>query len=81
MNDLKMRDKAIKEWPDDKAREYLDRQEPDDRMKWVVLDESGLYGYSDHAGTQFACADDDELRAVGITEFLIRNGGAYTSNA
>ena len=50
-------------------------------MKWVVLDESGLYGYSDHAGTQFACADDDELRAVGITEFLIRNGGAYISNA
>ena len=47
----------------------------------MVMDETGLYGYKDSIGNQFACADDDETRGIGITQFLIRNGGSYVSNA
>jgi hypothetical protein len=72
--------KAIEQWPDEKAKEYLDREYPNEQVEWIVLDESGLYGFNDPSGTQFAVADDDELRAVGITQFLIRNGGSYISN-
>ena len=70
-----------KQWPDDKVREYLDMQFPDERIEWVVMDEAGLYGCVDSDGTLFAYADDDESRAAGITQFLIRNGGSYVSNA
>ena len=72
--------KAIEQWTDDKARKYLDRQLPDESVEWIVLDKSGLYGYSDPVGFQYAYADDDEVRAVGITQFLVRNGGTYISN-
>lgn len=71
---------AIKTWPDDKVREYLDQQNPNEKTKWTVLDES-LYGYIDPAGTIYAYADDDELRNAGVIQFLIRNGGTYISNA
>ena len=73
-------EEAIKAWPDGAAREYLDSQSPDDEeVKWVVMDESGLYGYIDSQGLEFACADDDDIRAMGIAQFLIRNGGSYTA--
>ena len=71
-------EQAIKEWPDDRVREYLDGQYPGQRIEWVLMDES-LYGFNDPGGIQFACADDDEIRNAGITQFLIRNGGSYTS--
>lgn len=73
-------EEAIKAWPDGEAREYLDSQSPDDEeVEWVVMDESGLYGYIDSQGQEFAFADDDDIRAMGITQFLIRNGGSYTA--
>lgn len=71
---------AMKQWPDDKVKEYLDKQHPNERVEWIVLDESGLYGFTDPAGSRFACADDDELRVAGIIQYLIRNGGSYSSN-
>ena len=52
--------KAIEQWPDEQAREYLNRQFPDEVIEWMVIDETGLYGYKDSIGNQFACADDDE---------------------
>jgi hypothetical protein len=76
---VNIRKKAIRQWPDNTVKEYLDGQYPNQRVEWVILDESGLYGFVDTAGTQFACADDDEIRTIGITQFLIRNGGSYTS--
>ena len=78
---MSIRKNAIKQWPDDKAKEYLDMQYPNEKMEWIVMDETGLYGYNDRIGNQFAYADDDEIRAVGITQFLIRNGGSYISDA
>ena len=72
---------AVEQWPDEKARKYLDMQYPNEKIEWIVLEKTGLYGFSDTDGSHFACADDDEVRAVGITEFLIRNGGSYISNA
>jgi len=72
--------KAIQQWTDDKSREYLDMQYPNERIEWIVLDESGLYGFTDSSGIKMACADDDDSRAIGITQFLIRNGGSYISN-
>ena len=77
---MNIRKKAIEKWPDNKAKDYLDMQHPDEEIEWIILDESGLYGFNDSDGSQFACADDDEFRAVGITQFLIRNGGTYNSN-
>jgi len=77
---MSIRKHAIKQWPDDKAREYLDMQYPNEKIEWIVMNETGLYGFTDSSGTQYACADDDESRAVGITQFLIRNGGSYISN-
>ena len=79
-NGMSIQQEVSKQWPDDKAREYLDKQHPNEKIKWIVLDKSGLYGCTDSAGTQFAYADDDELRVAGIIQFLIRNGGSYISN-
>ena len=70
---------VIKPWSDDKIREYLDKQNPNDNTKWTVLDES-LYGYTDPTGALYAYADDDELRNAGVIQFLIRNGGSYISS-
>ena len=67
-------------WSDDKVRNYLNAQFPDEKIKWIVMSESGLYGYVDCNEMEFACADDDDLRSLGIVEFLIRNGGSYVSN-
>ena len=72
---------AMIHWPDDKVEEYLDKQHPYERVGWIVLDESGLYGFIGPAGSRFACADDDENRVAMITRFMIRNGGTYISNA
>ena len=69
----------VTQWPDDRVRKYLDQHNPGENIEWIVLDESGLYGYTDSAGMQFACADDDEHRAASIIQFLIRNGGSYIS--
>jgi len=71
---------AVKEWPDEKAKKYLDEQFPKEKIKWIAIFETGLYGFIDSNGLEFACADDDELRSIGITEFLIRDGGSYVSN-
>ena len=78
---MRIREIAIKQWPDDKVKEYLDMQYPNEKIEWFVMDEAGLYGCNDPGGNQFACADDDEIRALGIAQFLIRNGGSYISNA
>lgn len=76
---MKTQKEVTKQWPDEKAREYLDEQNPDEVVEWIVLDES-LYGFTDSAGALFAYADDDDLRVAGIIQFLIRNGGSYISN-
>ena len=44
---MNIRKKAIEKWPDDKAKDYLDMQYPDERVEWIILDESGLYGFND----------------------------------
>ena len=80
-DDSHIQNKVIKQWSDDKVKEYLDQQHPDEKVEWIVLDESGLYGFIDPAGSQFASADDDEYRAAEIIQFLIRNDGSYISNA
>jgi hypothetical protein len=59
--------------------EYLNEQCPSEKVKWVVLEESGLYGFIDGNGNEFACADDDDERNIGIIKFLIKNGGSYIS--
>ena len=66
-------------WTGDKVKTYLDNQHPGEDIRWIVLDESGLYGFVDPSGSQFACADDDESRVAGIIRFLTENGGSYTS--
>ena len=78
---MNIKKEAVEQWPDEKARKYLDMQYPNEKIEWIVLEKTGLYGFYDADGSQFACADDDEVRAVGITEFLIRNGGSYITNA
>ena len=60
-------------------REYLDEQNPNDEVEWIVLDQS-LYGFTDSAGTLYAYADDDEHRVAEIIQFLLRNGGSHISN-
>jgi len=77
---MTLRKKAIKEWPDEKVRHYLNAQYPNEKVKWVVLLDEGLYGFIASDGTKFASADDDEIRNEGIIEFLKRNGGEYVSN-
>jgi hypothetical protein len=72
--------KAIEQWTDEKSKEYLDMQYPKERIEWIVLDKAGLYGFTDSSGTIMAIADDDDSRTIGITQFLIRNGGSYISN-
>ena len=70
---------GFREWTDDGARAYLDSQHPGENVKWIVLYESGRYGYIDPSGSQFTCIDDDSARAAGIIAFLTRNGGSYMS--
>ena len=78
-SDMNIKKEQIKQWSDEKAREYLDEQNPNDEVEWIVLDES-LYGFTDSAGALYAYADDDEHRIAGIIQFLLRNGGSYISN-
>ena len=66
-------------WPDDRVKDYLDKQSPEEKIEWTVLDGT-LYGFIDSDGIQFACADDDENRVTGIIRFLIKHGGSYISN-
>ena len=77
---MNIQNEVIKQWLDNKVKEYLDKQHPNEEVEWIVLDESGLYGFTDPAGSQFASADDDATRVAGIVQFLIRNGGSYISN-
>lgn len=77
---MTLRKAAAKQWPDDKVIEYLESQYPNEKVKWVILLDEGLYGFVASDGTQFASADDDEIRNAGIIEFLKRNGGEYVSN-
>ena len=77
---MNIQNEVIKQWLDNKIKAYLDKQHPNEEVEWIVLDESGLYGFTDPAGSQFASADDDATRVAGIVQFLIRNGGSYISN-
>ena len=77
---MSLRNKAIKEWPDEKAKAYLDSQYPDETVTWFISIEDSLYGFRTADGREFAEADDDEIRNTGIIEFLKRNGSKYVSN-
>ena len=74
---MSSRKKAIKEWPDEKAREYLDSQYPNEKVTWFISLEESLYGFKTSDGSEFVEADDDDIRNTGIIEFLKRNGGVY----
>lgn len=77
---MSIRKNAIKEWPDDKAKEYLNSQFPNEKIVWFVTDDNGLYGFKTSDGAKFVEADDDDIRCEGIIEFIKRNGGEYVSN-
>ena len=74
---MPLRKKAIKEWPDKKAKAYLDAKYPDEKVTWFVSYEDCLYGFKTNNGDEFVEADDDDIRNIGIIEFLKRNGGKY----
>jgi len=74
---MSLRKKAIKEWSDEKAREYLDSQYPNEKVTWFISFEESLYGSKTNDGSEFVEADDDDIRNTGIIEFLKRNGGVY----
>ena len=67
----------MEQWPDDKVKAHLDSLQPGEWVKWIVMDEDGLYGYVDSNGMQYAYADDDESRVEAIMKFLLRHGGYY----
>ena len=74
---MSLRNKAIKEWPDEKAKAYLDSQYPNENVTWFVSIQDSLYGLITSDGNEFVEADDDDIRNTGIIEFLKRNGGKY----
>ena len=74
---MSLRKKAIKQWPDEKAREYLDSQYPNEKVTWLISFEESLYGFKTNDGSEFVEADDDDIRNTGIIEFLKRNDGVY----
>ncbi|MDH3380556.1 MAG: hypothetical protein OER87_19300 [Gammaproteobacteria bacterium] len=76
---MSIRKKAIREWPDEKAREYLNTQCPNEKITWFITNDEGLYGFKTSDGTEFVQADDDDIRCTGIIEFIKRNGGVYVS--
>ena len=71
---------ANKEWSDEKAKKYLNSQYPNEKVRWVIISDEGLYGFIASDGAELASADDNEIRNIGIIEFLKRNGGEYVSN-
>lgn len=77
---MSIRKKAIKEWPDEKVKEFLDQQYPGEKIEWGTTFNDSLYTFKTEDGTEFTEIDDDDLRVMGIIEFLKRNGGHYISN-
>lgn len=77
---MSIRKSAIKEWPDSKAKEFLDQQYPGQRIEWIATFNDSLYAHKTEDGSEFTEVDDDTLRVAGIIEFLKRNGGTYESN-
>ncbi len=77
---MSLRKKAIKEWPDEKAKKFLNQQYPGEKIQWVTTFEDSLYAHKTDDGSEFMEMDDDELRVVGIIEFIKRNGGIYESH-
>ena len=76
---MSLRKKAINEWPDEKAREYLNSQYTNEKVTWFTTSDENLYGFKTNDGSEFVQADDDDIRNSGIIEFLKRNGGVYVS--
>ena len=76
---MSIRIKAIREWPDEKAREYLNSQYPNEKIIWFVSSDQGLYGFRTSDDAEFVEADDDDIRRTGIIEFIKRNGGVYVA--
>lgn len=77
---MSIKKSAIKEWPDSKARQYLDQQYPGQRIEWRSTFDDSLYAHKTEDGSEFTEMDDDAIRVAGIVEFLIRSGGTYESN-
>lgn len=69
---MSIRKKAIKQWPDKKALEYLELQFPGDNVQWKLMEGESLYGFITEGGSNFVQIDDDETRNIGIIEFLKR---------
>ena len=68
------------EWSDVKAKKYLDSQYLNEKVRWVIILDEGLYGFIASDGVKFASADNNKIWNMGIIEFLKRNGGEYVSN-
>ena len=76
---VSIRIKAIREWPDEKAREYLNSRCPNEKIIWFVTCDDELYGFRTGDDAEFVEADDDDIRCAGIIEFIKRNGGVYVA--
>ena len=77
---MSLRKKAIKEWPDEKVKAYLDSLCPNEKVTWFLSFQDSLYGLKTSGGNEFVAADDDDIRNTGIIEFLKRNGGKYEAS-
>ena len=74
------RKKSIKEWPNERVKEYLDRLYPGKLIEWVPVLDDSLYVYKTNNGSEFLEMDENEIRVMGVIEFLKRNGGSYESS-
>ena len=77
---MSLSNKVSKEWPDEKAKAYLDSQYPNETVTWFISIDDSLYGVKTSDDNEFAEADDDEIRNTGIIACLKRNGGKYMSD-